>query len=532
MLETWSTCTEAELRREFAWKVQERYNIGTDCSDRHPATRLAMIHVDHNGRPQELTFGDLTRGSNRLANALRARGIGAGDRVCVALPQHPALAISHIAIYKLGAIAVPVTTQFGPDALRYRLRDSGSALMITDGDTAEKLSSIRAELPDLREVIDVERHWDELLASASSQFSAHPTRADDPAFLIYTSGTTGDPKGALHAHRSLLGHLPGFELSHNFFGQPDDRFWTPADWAWIGGLYDALFPVLQHGKCILSFAAGGKFDPERALTMMARYGVRNAFIPPTALKMLRQHGSAAMYRDVSLRTIMSGGESLGEEMLAWTRESFGVTVNEIYGQTEANYVIGNCHVLYDVRPGSMGKAYAGHEVTVLDQEGRRTSELGEVAIRRPDPVMFLGYWNRQEETSASYPGEWLRTGDMAQLDDDGYFWFKGRSDDVINSAGYRIGPTEIEDCIIRHPSVAMAAVVGVPDDVRGQAIKAFVVLRPGWTEGQDLRAQIQDLVRTRLAAYQYPREVQFVSELPLTTTGKIRRSELRQQNLK
>ncbi len=507
------------IRARFRWQVPARYNIGVDASDRQPPGALAIRHVAADGRAQDLTYGQLSEQSNRLANALSACGVEPGDRVAIILPQDPKVAIAHVAVYKLGAVAVPMTVLFGPDALQVRLADSGSKVVITNGPTWEKIEPLRPQLPALERCL-MDGEWDGVLTQASAQFIPLDTAADDPALLIYTSGTTGGPKGALHAHRVLLGHLPGFELSHDFYGKPGDRFWTPADWAWIGGLYDCLFPVLHFGSSIVSFAASGPFDPEMALDVMARNGVRNTFLPPTALKLMRQ-ADVKPPANLSLRTIMSGGEALGEEVLDWTRQRLGVTVNEIYGQTECNYVVGNSQSLYPVRPGSMGQAYVGHTGTVLDPDEHG---VGEIAVLAPDPVMFLRYWNNPQATEEKFRDERLLTGDMAQLDGDGYLWFKGRKDDVISSAGYRIGPTEIEECLMRHPSVAMAAVIGVPDTVRGQAVTAFVVLKPGFEPDA---ASLQEFVRQRLAAYEYPRSIEFVSELPLTTTGKIRRTELR-----
>ncbi len=508
-----------QIRTSFRWRIPDRFNVGLDAADRHPRSALAVRHINPDGSTADLTYGQLSEQSNRLANALAAWGVRPGDRVAVVLPQDPKVAVAHVAVYKMGAIAVPMTVLFGPDALRARLADSGAKVVITNAATWERIDPLREDLPDLERCL-LDTEWDDLVSRASPRFTPVDSAADDPALLIYTSGTTGGPKGALHGHRVLLGHLPGFELSHDFYGQPGDRFWTPADWAWIGGLYDAVFPVLHFGSSIVSLAASGPFDPERALDLMARHEVGNTFLPPTALKLMRQAG-AKPPPDLRLRTIMSGGEALGEEVLDWAREHLGVTVNEIYGQTECNYVVGNSHTLYPARPGSMGRAYVGHEVTVLDAD---ENGLGEVAVRAPDPVMFLRYWNNAGATREKFKGEWMLTGDMATLDADGYFWFKGRKDDVISSAGYRIGPTEIEECLMRHPSVAMAAVVGVPDPVRGQSVKAFIVLKPGFEPDA---AALQDFVRRRLAAYEYPRSIEFVPELPLTTTGKIRRTELR-----
>ena len=525
-----------EIEREFRWSIPVHYNLGVACSDRQLPSSPALIHEKLDGAVERYSFGDLAQLSNRFANALRADGVGLGDRVAIVLPQLPATVIAHLAVYKLGAIAVPMSTLFGPDAFEMRLRDSGTKLIVTDQATLPRIEEIADQLPDLRRFVltsgtararpsmTVER----MLSDASPELKAVPTKSEDPALLIYTSGTTGGPKGALHGHRILFGHLPGFELSHDFFPQADDLFWTPADWAWIGGLMDALFPALHHGRCTFSLESSGAFDPERALSRMAKYAVRNTFLPPTALKMMRQ-ADARPPRDLRLRTIMSGGEALGEEMLDWVRERLGVTVNEIYGQTECNYVVGNSSNLYPVKPGSMGRGYPGHRVAVVDEQGEPagSNNLGEIAVKRPDPVMFLGYWQNPKATKDKYLGEWLLTGDLARADDDGYLYFAGRKDDVINSAGYRIGPTEIESTLIKHPAVAMAAVIGVPDKIRGEVVKAYITTKHGVERSGALATEIQAFVKTRLAAYEYPREVEFIDQMPLTTTGKIRRNELR-----
>jgi acetyl-CoA synthetase len=449
--------------------------------------------------------------------------------------------IAHLAVYKLGAVAVPMSTLFGPDAFEMRLRDSGTKLIVTDEATLPRIEEIADRLPNLqrfaltggssraRPYVSV----DKMLAGGSPEFTAASTKSEDPALLIYTSGTTGGPKGALHGHRVLFGHLPGFELSHDFFPQGDDLFWTPADWAWIGGLMDALFPALHFGRCTVSMESPGPFDPELALIRMAKHAVRNTFLPPTALKMMRQ-GDARPPRDLHLRSIMSGGEALGEEMLGWVRERLGVTVNEIYGQTECNYVVGNSSTLYPVKAGSMGKGYPGHRVVVVDERGEPVAPdtLGEIAVKRPDPVMFLGYWQNPKATKEKYVGDWLLTGDLARADDEGYLHFAGRKDDVINSAGYRIGPTEIESTLIKHPAVAMAAVIGVPDQIRGEVVKAYITTKQGVDGNGALATEIQAFVKTRLAAYEYPREVEFIDQMPLTTTGKIRRNELRARHQK
>jgi acetyl-CoA synthetase len=425
---------------------------------------------------------------------------------------------------------------FGPQALMYRLGDAAAKAVIVDPSKVDAIAEVAQALPGLETIVmgdqatSPHRAFWPLVSDASEALRAVETHADDPALLIYTSGTTGPPKGALHGHRVLLGHLPGFQLSHNFFPQPDDLFWTPADWAWIGGLMDALMPTWYYGRPIVA-APRRAFDPEWALQLIAEHRVRNVFLPPTVLKMMRQAGLRPSRRE--LRSIMSGGESLGEEMLNWSEEHLGVGVNEIYGQTEVNYVVGNCSEVWPVRAGSMGRPYPGHTVAVLDEDGAQAAvgDVGEIAVSTGDPVAFLRYWEQPDATAAKYTadGGWLRTGDLASVDDDGYLWFTSRSDDVINSAGYRIGPAEIEECLMQHRAVAMAAAVGVPDPIRGEVVKAFIQLAQGNEPSPELVDDIQQLVRRRLAAYEYPREVEFVDELPLTTTGKIRRADLRER---
>jgi len=521
-----------EVYDSFRWEPPERFNIGTAACDRHAdgGGRLALIYEAPDGSIVRFTFDDLKRLSNKCANALSALGIRAGDRVGVLLPQRPETAIAHLAIYKLGAVALPLFTQFGPDALEHRLTDSGATALITDGENLPKLS---ADLPELATILVTDGDsagnplfWS-TLERGSDEFSPLATGIDDAALVIYTSGTTGRPKGALHAARVLLGHIPGVQLPHEFFPAPGDLYWTPADWAWIGGLLDVLLPSLYFGIPVLAHRAR-KFEPEEAFGLMARHGVRNAFLPPTALKMMRQVPSPRRFGH-RLRSVASGGEPLGEDILEWGREAFGLDINEFYGQTEANLLVGNCASLFPIRPGSMGRPIPGHRVEVVSPDGRPlpAGESGIIAVRRPDPVMFLGYWNNPEATRAKFAGDWCLTGDVAVKDDDGYIWYKGREDDLISSGGYRIGPTDIEDCLMKHPAVVMAAVVGVPDPVRGEVVKAFVVPKPEIAAGPALANEIRGFVGQRLAHYQAPREIVFTPSLPLTATGKIVRRELR-----
>lgn len=524
----------------FSWSVPEYFNIAEVCCDRHAARRpdrVALFYEDETGHEQQFTFLQIQRMANQLANALQGLGIERGDRIGIILPQRPETAISHLAIYKLGAIAIPLANLFGPEALTYRLDDSAARAVITDGENVSKVHEIRERLPALETVLLVdgspeagEVDFHKATEGASDKFETANTKADDPAVIIYTSGTTGNPKGALHAHRYLLGHLPGFELSHNYFPERGDLCWTPSDWAWIGGLMEMLMPCWFYGYPLLAYRAR-KFDPEKALHLMEKYKVRNTFMPPTALKLIRQVKNIRESYDVNLRTIMSGGEALGEEVLSWARDELNVMINEIYGQTEVNYVIGNCEMILKVTPGSMGKSYPGHTVEIIDDDGNvlPSGEMGEIAFKKgEDPVFFLEYWNNPDGTKEKFKGDWACSGDLGVKDEEGRFWFKGRKDDVIISAGYRIGSTEIEENLIKHPAVAIAAVIGIPDELRGSIVKAFVKPSEGFNPSAELAREIQDFVKKNLAAHEYPREIEFVDSLPMTTTGKIKRSDLRQ----
>jgi acetyl-CoA synthetase len=531
--------TYDDVYRQFRWQVPARYNIGVDICDRWALSepdRLALLHVKPDGSEDAISYGALRETSNRLANVLRAQGVGPGDRVAIMLPQMPEVAAAHIAIYKLAAVALPIAVLFGPDALSYRLQNSGAKALITNAQGLAKLDGIRAEAPALACVLSVDGAGDgadsfaDLLALASADFTAVDTAADDPAMMIYTSGTTGQPKGALHAHRVLLGHLPGIELPHFEFPQAGDRYWTPADWAWAGGLLDALLPSLHYGVPVVA-RRFDKFDPEEAFALMQSAGVRNAFIPPTALRMMRAAPNPHGRYDFKLRSVASGGESLGVEALEWGRSAFGLAINEFYGQTECNLVLGSCAQLGMLKPGAIGKPIPGHTVAVIGKDGAplKAGEVGQIAVKRPDPVMFLEYWRNPQATRDKFIGDWMTTGDQGVMDEDGYISFVGRDDDVITSAGFRIGPGEIEDCLIRHPAVALAAVIGKPDPLRTEIVKAFIVLKKSHPPSDALAAEIQTFVRTRLSAHEYPREVAFIDDLPMTTTGKVIRRLLRQR---
>ena len=530
--------TYDEVCRNFKWEIPADYNIGVDVCDKWAGDRqrLALIYIDPQGEEQKYTFRSLKNFSNQLANTLKAHGIERTDRVGILLSQRPETLISHIAVYKLGAVAVQLLTLFGPEAIEYRLADSQAQAVITDQDNLSKIHEIRERLPHLKLVMVADGgraeggmdFW-ESIEKADRNFMPVKTRPEDPALIIYTSGTTGQPKGTLHGHRLLLGILPGFEFYHNLFPQKDDLMWTPLDWAYIGGSYDALFPTLHHGYPVLAYRLR-KFDPEEAFYVMAKHGVRNLMAVPTVLRMMMHAVKYPRERfDIRLRSITAGGETLGQELCDWTREHLGVDINEQYGQTECDLVVGYCSQIMEIVPGAIGRAVPGHTVEIINEGGQVAGldELGEIAVKAPDPVMFLEYWRNPRATREKFIGDWMRTGDFGRKDKDGNFWFSGRQDDIIESGGFRIGPGEVEDCLMKHPAVALVGVIGVSDPVRGEVVKAFILPKAGVTPDSNLEQSIKDHVKKRLEAHAYPREVAFVEEMPRTKTGKILRNELR-----
>jgi acetyl-CoA synthetase len=527
------------LYSQFRWRIPTSFNIGVAVCDvwaaRDPR-RTALIHVLPEGRSEDISYGWLREKSNRLANTLRAHGVTPGDRVAILLPQSPEVAAIHVAIYKVGAVALPLATLFGVDALSYRLKDAGAKAALTNAAGLAKLAELRGALPDLSLVLSLDGAGDgalgfhDTVARGSDSFTPVATGADDPAMMIYTSGTTGQSKGALEPHRVLLGHLPGVEFVHEFFPQQGDRMWTPADWAWAGGLLNILLPGLYYGVPVVA-RKFDKFDAEEAFALMARAGVRNAFIPPTALRMLRAAPNPRGRYNFDLRTVGSGGESLGAETFEWGKSALGMTINEFYGQTECNKILASCGAAGVSKAGAIGKPVPGHRVATIRPDGSlcAAGETGQIAVARPDPVMFLQYWNRPDATRDKFIGDWMTTGDQGVMDGEGYISFVGRDDDVITSAGYRIGPGEIEDCLISHPAVALAAAVGKPDPMRTEIVKAFIVVKQGVAPSDKLAAEIQDYVKTKLSAHEYPREIAFIAEMPMTTTGKVVRRLLRER---
>jgi acetyl-CoA synthetase len=546
------------LYQQFHWHIDEQFNVAQVCATRWAKSlkhreRTAIIVEHENGSTHRMSFRQLEDDANRLANALEALGVMRGDRVAILLPQTAQTAVAHLGVYKRAAVAMPMSVLFGPDAMVYRLQDSEATVAIVDGTVLTALADARAACPKLKHIVVVNTgtaetavltngsiEWTTLLARASTRSHQQRTRADEPFNLIYTSGTTGAPKGALIAHRSLIGNLTGFVASQNWMPHEGDVFWSPADWAWTGGLLDALLPSLYFGVPIVAFR--GRFSASKALEICLKHRVTNSFIFPTAMKMMMKEWHPTDLRELKLRAIMCAGESVGKTVFDWTEQVLGFTVNEMFGQTELNYVVGNSAKRWPALAGAMGRAYPGHQVNVIDEEGEvvPNGELGEVAVNRydihgaADPVVFMGYWRNEAATQSKYTGNWCRTGDLAHRDAKGYLWYGGRADDMFKAAGYRIGPGEVENCLIQHKSVLNAAVVPKPDRERGNTVKAYVVLADVQVDRSEqallvLKEELQQHVRGKLAPYEYPKEIEFIDALPMTTTGKVQRRVLRLQ---
>ncbi len=568
------------MQQGFRWAVPTHFNMAEVCSRRwgvqaDASSRVAVISHSVDGHMHTHSYAELSLAADALSHVLLNQGVQRGDRVAIVLPQRFETAVAYMAVLQLGAVAMPLSMLFGPEALAYRLQDSDAVLALVDEATVDNLLSVRAGCPALRCVVGLDGAasrsdlgYSQAIAGQQRRFTLVQTQADEAAVLIYTSGTTGPPKGALIPHRALIGNLTGFVCSQNWFGfattvpqrplghgrgavkaaraasaMPPEPlvptvFWSPADWAWTGGLMDALLPTLYFGRSIVAF--NGRFSPELAFTLMQQHRVTHTFLFPTALKaMMKAYPRPRDSFDLQLLAIMSAGEAVGDAVFAYCQEQLGVTVNEMFGQTEINYIVGNCAMPggWPAKPGSMGRGYPGHRVAVIDDDGHECAVgvPGDVAVSRfdvqgdPDPIFFLGYWKNPQATAAKFTGDWCRTGDVALRDADGYLWYQGRADDVFKAAGYRIGPSEIENCLVKHPAVANAAVVPKPDAERGAVVKAYVVLAPGFVGSDGLVAELQQHVRGKLAPYEYPKDIEFIAELPMTTTGKVQRRVLRLQ---
>ena len=536
----------ADAAARHRWQISPDYNVAIDCLERpfHKKDAVALNYEDDEGNTATYTFGQMRDATNRFANALRSLGVGRGDVVAVHTPQRPETAITHMALYRLGAIGLPISKLFGPDAIQYRLENSSAKAILMEPETTSKLEGIRGKVDTLQQVIVCGGKaaglpggakvdgldFDELLANGSDRFTPDraPT-AEDPFLLMYTSGTTGNPKGVLHVSRYVLGHN-GIDYSYNFLRE-GDLYYSPADWAWAGGLLDGLLAIWPYGIPVLAYRSKARFDPEVTLRLLEKYGASVGLYPPTALKTLREiKKPREKFTRLKLRCIVSGAEPVSPELSRWVDEELKVEFNQGFGQTEANYFIGTCGALEPYKLEPLGKPYPGHRVSVVDLEGNpvKHGDVGEIAIGRESPVVMKEYWKNPEAMQDKFKGEWCVTGDMGFADDEGYVYFQGRGDDVIKTSGYRVGPAEIEASIIEVKGVASCAVIGVSDPQRGQAIKAFVKVMPGVDKCDALIREIQDHVKKKLAAHEYPREIEFMDEFPMTVTGKVRRRDLRE----
>jgi acetyl-CoA synthetase len=561
------------VHQQFAWQVPAEFNMAEVCcgrwarSPKHQHDVAILEHQTGGQAPLIWTFAQLQTAANQLGTHLVALGVQKGDRVAIVMPQRFETAVAYVAVLQMGAVAMPLSMLFGPEALAFRVADSGAAVALCDELSSPVLMALKKECSGLKTVLNVpkELKFQKSKLSVRKKFRPVQTKADDPAILIYTSGTTGNPKGALIPQQALIGNLTGFVCSQNWFGfEPHASpkvnlskhslptgsqaiFWSPADWAWTGGLMDALLPSLYFGRPIVAFK--GRFSPELAFEILHTHGITHSFLFPTALKaMMKAQAHPRQHYNIVLKALMSAGEAVGDAVFAYCRDELGVVVNEMFGQTEINYVVGNCQVFWPSKAGSMGRGYPGHQVAVIDEQGQicKPGVAGEVVVNRfdrhgqPDPVFFLGYWKNPSATQAKYSGPWCRTGDVAIEDEDGYLWYQGRTDDMFKSAGYRIGPGEIENCLVKHPAVMNAAVVPKPDVDRGALVKAYVVLSPEFVSQRAATQDVQDFesrviedlqrhVRGLLAPYEYPKEIEFIEQLPMTTTGKVQRRFLRLQ---
>ena len=536
-----------QLVDSFEWEIPEEFNVATYICDRWAEAEpdRVALHIKDDPRGQgEYTFGEIQAAANRLANYLEEEGVERGDRIGVNVPQKPEAVVGHLAAWKLGAVSVPLSTLFGPDALQYRLNDCSATACIIDESTVDVYRSVRDELDDLTTALtvgDVDQNDGEVDFWAaqeghSEEFETRTTASDDDLTIFYTSGTTGEPKGVRHAHRMLLGHLPLFSSWFmNLELTGDDVYWTPASWTWMGGLGIVVLPAMFYGVPTVGW--NEQFDGKDVFELIETYEITNYWIPPTALRMMMEEKEAAERHDVSsVRAITSGGESLGKTIVDWVKETFeGAAIHEGYGQTEANMVVGGCEPLDAVRQGKIGKAAPGQEVQILDPDTAEPTvepgEVGEIGIwYENNPVCLKEYWNKPEKTDAKVQDGWLLTEDLGKMDEDGYLEFVSRKDDVIISSGYRIGPEEIEDSLAGHEAVADAGIIGVPDDKRGEVPKAYVKLSEGYEPSESLAEELQQHVKERLAKYEYPRQLEFIDELPKTATGKIRRADLEKKH--
>lgn len=524
-----------EAVREFTWDVPRTFNVAEAvCGQWARATdgkrRVALFYEAEDGTRSTYTFWQLQRVANRVSNALESLGVGRGTRIGVVLPQQPETLIANVAVLQCGGVVVPLSPMYGEDGLRYRLAHSGTEVAIVGEQRAETVGDLRTELDALETVVTLDaptvagEPWSELVADAEPRYETVATAADDSAYIIYTSGTTGTPKGAHHAHRKLLGYVPGWQMINHL---PDASavHYTPAGWSWVGGLFAVVWGAWYHGQPVVGTPR--QFDPEQTYELFERYGITNPLLTATMIRMLGEVDHEAY--DLDLEVVPSGGEKVSPELHEFVDREWGATLEEIYGMTECNFVVATNSRLIERNIEASGKPCPGHDVEIIDEETgepMNDGEIGHIAVRRPDPSMLLEYWDAPERTAELFVDDWMKTGDAGSRDADGYIYYEGRADDVIITSGYRVSPLEVEEYVREVAGVSDAVVVGIDDETRGTVVKAFVKPDPGVEESQDLADAVKEHVREQAAAYKYPRQVEFVAEFPTTVSGKIKRHEL------
>jgi acetyl-CoA synthetase/medium-chain acyl-CoA synthetase len=525
--------TYEKIYSSFRWNTPEYFNFG-NVIDEFAAdpNRVALLWEDQEGNRARLTFGDFKEQSNRIANLLKELEIGAGDPVLLVLPRIALWQAAYIGILKTGGIVIPCTAMLREKDLVYRANHSAAKAIIASVESANLIGDLRSQCPTIKHYLiagSARSGWKSLPAEmqkTSAKFSVAKTRATDPAICYYTSGTTKEPKAVLHAH--------SYTYSHKFTGlnwldlKPNDVHWTTSDTGWAKAAYGVLFGPWMNGVTV--FMYNGRFEPKKEMELLERYGITTFCAPPTEYRMLVKE-DLSKYKLPKLRHCTAAGEPLNPEVITVWRDNLNLTIYDGYGQTETIILACNMPGM-EVKPGSMGRPFPGHDVRIVDDDLNecKETEVGQIAVRvKPEkpPSIMREYWKNPEEHALVFRGDYYLTGDKAYRDPDGYLWFVGRADDVITSAGYRIGPFEVESALLEHPSVMESAVVASPDADRGHIVKAFVRLKPGVDGSEALGRELQEHCKQITAPYKYPREIEFVEDLPKTVSGKIRRVELR-----
>jgi acetyl-CoA synthetase len=534
-----AACEEFEWDEVFAeadWNAPDELNIAHEVCDRHAdgSGRVALRYAGTGGERERLTFDDLAERSNRFANVLEAQGVERGDRVFTYMPRVPAHYVALVGTLKRGAVFGGINERFGPEGISYRLADCDARAVLTTSENRDTVARALEDAPSVETVVTVDRgggvrdedvSYGDAMADASDEYEPAPTGGEDDSLLYYTSGTTGPAKGVLHKHRWIAGVAATQYYAVDL--QDDDLYWSTADLGWLTGPINVLGAWFWGTS---QFTYEGEFDPEAWTDLLDEHPITVLFSVPTAYRMLREHEERLSDAEIDLRHALSIGEPLSAGVVEWAEGAFGVTIHDTYGQTETGNMIINNYPTMELRPGSMGKPLPGITAEVVDPETGEPlepGETGEIAQRGDYPCFFAEYWEQPEKTADCFENGWYLSGDLARKDEDGYFWFEGRADDVILSSGYRIGPFEVESSLGEHPAVAEAAVVPKPHEERGNIVKAYVVLGDDREPSEELSEDIKSHVKETLAAHEYPREIEFVDELPKTVTGKIRRTELR-----